>query len=157
MKWLTKMVWSSSFSHAKSLASILGPVPRTCEPSGFAGWQSGSREAEGGEWAKKGWTKCKAGPGKQQHYLSLTDSSRKDEPSVKLARVSSSIIFQSLTALLRSTVVVLLSSHSVVSDSCNPTDCSMPGFPVLHCLLEFAQIHVHWVSDAIWPSHPLQL
>ena len=26
---------------------------------------------------------------------------------------------------------------------CDPMDCSMPGFPVLHCLLEFAQIHVH--------------
>ena len=37
---------------------------------------------------------------------------------------------------------------------CDPLDCSMPGFPVLH-LLEFAQIHVHWVSDAIQPSHPL--
>ena len=34
-------------------------------------------------------------------------------------------------------------------------DCSMPGFPVLQHLLEFAQIHVHWVSDAIQPSHPL--
>ena len=34
-------------------------------------------------------------------------------------------------------------------------DCSLPGFPVLHHLLEFAQIHVHWVSDAIQPSHPL--
>ena len=34
-------------------------------------------------------------------------------------------------------------------------DCSMPGFPALHCLLEFAQTHVHWVSDAIQPSHPL--
>ena len=29
-------------------------------------------------------------------------------------------------------------------------DCNTPGFPVLHCLLEFAQIHVHWVSDAIY-------
>ena len=28
---------------------------------------------------------------------------------------------------------------------CDLTDCSMPGFPVLHCLLEFAQIHVHWI------------
>ena len=27
---------------------------------------------------------------------------------------------------------------------CNPVDCSMPGFPVLHYLLEFAQVHVHW-------------
>ena len=34
-------------------------------------------------------------------------------------------------------------------------DCSMPGFSVHHCLPEFAQIHVHWVSDAIWPSLPL--
>ena len=32
---------------------------------------------------------------------------------------------------------------------CNPMDCSTPGFPVLHYLPEFAQIHVHWVSDAI--------
>ena len=32
---------------------------------------------------------------------------------------------------------------------CDPTNCSMPGFPVLHCLPEFAQTHVHWVSDAI--------
>ena len=38
---------------------------------------------------------------------------------------------------------------------CNPMDCSTPGFSVLHYLLEFAQTHVHWVSDAIQPSHPL--
>ena len=36
-----------------------------------------------------------------------------------------------------------------------PMDCSMPGFPVLHHFLEYAQTHVHWVSDAIQPSHPL--
>ena len=33
--------------------------------------------------------------------------------------------------------------------------CSTPGFPVLHHLPELAQTHVHWVSDAIQPSHPL--
>ena len=38
---------------------------------------------------------------------------------------------------------------------CNPMNCSTPGSSVLHCLLEFAQIHVHWVGDAIQPSHPL--
>ena len=32
---------------------------------------------------------------------------------------------------------------------CDPMDCSMPGFPVLYCLLEFAQTHVHRVNDAI--------
>ena len=34
-------------------------------------------------------------------------------------------------------------------------DCSMPGFPVYHQLLELAQTHVHSVSDAIQPFHPL--
>ena len=46
-----------------------------------------------------------------------------------------------------------LFSHSVMSDSLWP-HCSMPGFPVLHHLPELAQTHVHWVSDAIQPSHP---
>ena len=32
-------------------------------------------------------------------------------------------------------------------------DCSRPDFPVLHCLPEFAQTHVHWVGDATQPSH----
>ena len=38
---------------------------------------------------------------------------------------------------------------------CYPMDYSMPGFPVLHHLLELAQIHVHWAGDAIQPSHTL--
>ena len=38
---------------------------------------------------------------------------------------------------------------------CNLKNCSTPGFPVLHCLLELAQTHVHWVGDASRPSHPL--
>ena len=38
---------------------------------------------------------------------------------------------------------------------CNLMDCSTPGFSVLRHHLEFAQSHVHWVSDAIQPSHPL--
>ena len=36
---------------------------------------------------------------------------------------------------------------------CNHMDCSTPGFPVYHQLLEL--IHVHWICDAIQPSHPL--
>ena len=38
---------------------------------------------------------------------------------------------------------------------CNPMDYNTPGFPVFHCLLVFAQTHIHWVGDAIQPSHPL--
>ena len=38
---------------------------------------------------------------------------------------------------------------------CNHMNWSMPGFSVCHYLPEFAQIHVHWLSDAIQPFHPL--
>ena len=53
--------------------------------------------------------------------------------------------------------------HSVqfssVAQSCptlwDPMDCSTLGLPVNHQLLEFTQTHIHWVGDAIQPSHPL--
>ena len=38
---------------------------------------------------------------------------------------------------------------------CDPMNCSMPGLPVHYQIPEFTQTHVHWVSDAIQPSHPL--
>ena len=38
---------------------------------------------------------------------------------------------------------------------CDPMDCTTPGFPVHHQLPELAQTDVHWVGDAIQPSHPL--
>ena len=38
---------------------------------------------------------------------------------------------------------------------CNPMDCSVPGFPVHQQLPGLTQTHVHWVGDAIQPSHPL--
>ena len=38
---------------------------------------------------------------------------------------------------------------------CNPMDCSMPGFPVHHQLLEFTQTHVHQVDDGLFLCHPL--
>ena len=46
-------------------------------------------------------------------------------------------------------------SYSVVSNSCDPVNRSTPGLPVHHQLPEFTQTHVHRVSDAIQPSHPL--
>ena len=53
--------------------------------------------------------------------------------------------------------VVLISSVQSLSliQLCNSMDCSMPGFPVLHQLPELTQTHVHWVCDAVQPSHPL--
>ena len=50
----------------------------------------------------------------------------------------------------------LLFSHQVTCPTlCNPINYSTPGFPVPHHLPEFAEVHVHWISDAIQPSHPL--
>ena len=52
-------------------------------------------------------------------------------------------------------ITLLLFSRKSCLTFCDPMDCSTPGFPILCHLLEFAQIHVHWVSDAIQSSHPL--
>ena len=49
-------------------------------------------------------------------------------------------------------VVVRLLSHAQL---CDLMDCSTPDSSVLHCLREFAQIHVQGVSDAIQPAYPL--
>ena len=50
-------------------------------------------------------------------------------------------------------------SFSSVAQSCptlcDPMDCSTPGLPDHHKLLEFTQTHIHWVGVAIQPSHPL--
>ena len=54
---------------------------------------------------------------------------------------------------------ICLSHFSLVTQSClthcDPMNCSMPGLSVHHQLPEFTQTHVHWVRDAIQPSHPL--
>ena len=50
------------------------------------------------------------------------------------------------TATQTVVVAVVVESDPALFD---PVDCSMPGFPVLHCLLEFTQTHEHRVSDAI--------
>ena len=50
---------------------------------------------------------------------------------------------------------IIFSSVQSCLTFCNPMDCSTPGLPVHHQLLEFTQTHVRWVGDAIQPSHPL--
>ena len=57
-----------------------------------------------------------------------------------------------LTAILPSGSVCCCSVAQSCLTLCDPMDCSTPGLPVHHYLLEFTQIHVHWVSDAIQPS-----
>ena len=60
-------------------------------------------------------------------------------------------------------MMLSITNHSVQLSSvaqscptlCDPMDCSTPGLPVHHHLPELTQTHVHWVGDAIQPSHPL--
>ena len=49
----------------------------------------------------------------------------------------------------------MISSIQSCLTLCDAMDCSMPGFPVLHQLLELAQTHVRRVGDALQPCHPL--
>ena len=65
------------------------------------------------------------------------------------------IILVNILALSKLCFSLVKFSHSVVSNSLHPINCSMPGLPVHHQFLESTQTHVHWVSDAIQPSHPL--
>ena len=56
-------------------------------------------------------------------------------------------------------LIILSVQFSSVAQSCltlcDPMDCSKPGFPVHHQLLELTQTHVHQVGDGIQPSHTL--
>ena len=61
------------------------------------------------------------------------------------------ISFNSLKYFYQFSSVQLLSHVQL----CDPMDCSTPDFPVHHQLPELAQTHVHQISDAIQPSHPL--
>ena len=78
-------------------------------------------------------------------------------PQIKIIRLSQI----DLTGFLR---FPLIHYHSVQFSSvqsltrvqlCDPMNCSTPGLPVHHHLPEFTQTHIHPVSDAIQPSHPL--
>ena len=68
-------------------------------------------------------------------------------------------IFQARTLKWVAISSNFLYQFSSVTHSCltlfDPMNCSTPGLPVHHKLPEFTQTHVHWVSDAIQPSHPL--
>ena len=56
---------------------------------------------------------------------------------------------------MRSSSVQISSVIQLCPTLCDPMDCSTPGLPLQHQLPEFTQTHVHWVCDAIQPSHPL--
>ena len=71
----------------------------------------------------------------------------------------SSWVAKSRTWLSNWATTTIIMMFSSVTQSCptlcDPMNRSTPGLPVHHQLLEFTQTHVHWVGDAIQPSHPL--
>ena len=68
-------------------------------------------------------------------------------------------IVKLLNTYIEITRIKATSQFSSVAQLCptfwDPMDCRTPGFPVHHQQSELAQTHVHWVGDAIQPSHPL--
>ena len=68
-------------------------------------------------------------------------------------------IYYKMITTARSTLLAIFKYCFSVTKSSPPLSdlmsCSTAGFPVLRYLPEFAQTHVHWLSDAIQPSHPL--
>ena len=72
-----------------------------------------------------------------------------------LIRILSSRIWLFFSLYLLTYFCCAVQSLRLCLTLCDPMDCNMPGFSVLHYLPEFTQTHVHWVSDAIWPSHAL--
>ena len=74
-------------------------------------------------------------------------------------RINQKVLKKEKPVLKQETLLLYYLQFSAVAQSCptlcDPMNCSTPGLPVHHQLPEFTQTHVHRVSDAIQPSHPL--
>ena len=71
----------------------------------------------------------------------------------ELQKILEVVIIEAIINQIKDCCYCLVTKSSLTL--CNSIDCRAPCFPVLHYLLEFAQIHAHCVSDGIQPSHPL--
>ena len=90
-------------------------------------------------WELPGWCEH-GGAGRVEHKDSMEAHARSPLPALGVSASCSSCCCSVATWCLT---------------LCDPMNHSTPGLPVHHRLLGFAQTHVHWVSDAIQPSHPL--
>ena len=74
----------------------------------------------------------------------------------QLLHVVSKVIEEKMVIIIAMSPLIELSSVAQSCPTlCDPMNHSTPGLPIHHQLPEFTQIHVHWVGDAIQPSHPL--
>ena len=81
------------------------------------------------------------------------DSEKAREPEIKLPTPIGS--WKKQESSRKTSSVQFSSVAQSCLTLCNPMNWSTPGLPVHYQLLEFTQTHVHWVHDAIQPSHPL--
>ena len=91
----------------------------------------------------KGTFHAKMGTIKDRNGMDLTEEEDNKERWQKYTE-----LFKKVFSQFSSVTQLYLTLHDHM-------DCSTPGFPLHHQLPELAQIHVHQVSDAIQPSHPL--
>ena len=72
---------------------------------------------------------------------------------IKTIHIKKSVLPRNLAAIY--VVFMCCSATQSYQTLCDPLDCSTPGLPVPHQCPKFAQVHVHCISGAIQPSHPL--
>ena len=106
------------------------------------GSNSGSRRSPGGGLGNPLQYSCLENPHEQRSLVGYSPRGRKESDMTEHSTAQMYIYQFSSVAQLCLTL-------------CNPMNRSTPGLPVHHQLLEFTQTHVHQVSDAIQPSHPL--
>ena len=101
---------------------------------------------------------------RQKYWSGLPFPSPRDLPHLGIESVSPALQADSLPTeppgkplllLLFSPSAQFSSTAQLCPNLCDPMERSMPGLPVHHKLPEFTQTHVHWVGEAIQPSHPL--
>ena len=95
---------------------------------------------------------------RQKYWLSCSPPGALPHPGIEPASLESLELAGSLPLVPPRKSDSRLSVSSVTQSCltlCDPMNCSTPGLPVHHQLPEFTQTHVHWVGDAIWPSHLL--
>ena len=88
----------------------------------------------------------------------LKPSSLISPPPANIWFLCNNLKWQWITEVVKIITMIMFQFSSVIQSCptlCDPMNRSTPGLPVHHQLPEFTQIHVHQVSDAIQPSHPL--
>ena len=137
-------VWSQCWRQALS--------PSFSERTGPGGWVRGSQS---GLHIRTSWKACKT---YRQLCPSFLSQRNRLAGSVRLSPiVHSQNVYHCVQESLASpfSSVQFSSVAQLCPTLCNPMNCSIPGLPVHHQLLEFTQTHIHRVSDTIQPSHRL--